>query len=425
MVKLQGADYITLRTLTINSNISSNSNYAYGVQLLNGAEHNRVVQCSITVPEVVTATPANNFSGIVINSAADNITGAGDANCNYNVIDSNTVKGGYHGISIVADGAVFQVKGNEIKNNSIFDFFNSGVYLNGNNGTLVINNDIARPNRAVAGLFYGVQLYNISRNVRVEQNRIHTPFGGTSAYVSSGANGIYMVDAAANAGEENIVANNAIYDFKSGSVIRGIWLGNTTTGSIGSSYNKIIHNTISLDDEAYSGFGATTGIESSASAQNVTIQNNIISMKRVGSTLLTRTGMNIPSTNNTVNHNNVYLAPGGTTYIARWGSSNCATINDWQAVSGDATSVSEDAGFPNAAGGNLLPGNSALQTGAATSVTGVYSDINGLGRNNIPTIGAFEIGGVPLAVQFAAFSGNLHQQGYAHLQWQTASETNN
>lgn len=418
IIKLNGADYVTISNLNIAATGSSTGEYGYGIQLMNGADYNQVRNCSISVHR--TDALISNYAGIVLNSANDAIETQGDANCHNNTIESNTVNGGTHGIAFVANGNTNTVSGNKIINNNIEDFFRAGVYLDGNNGTLVEDNRISRPNRNNIALFYGIQLINPSSNLQINKNRIYNPFGGAGTTVNSGSNGIYCTNLNASSGSQNIIANNAIYNFNwSGSTIRGVWIDNT-------SYTKFINNTVALDEESYSGFAATYGFTVSVNSSNLTIQNNLISIKRGGS-FATKYGMEMGSVNNNIiSNNNLFLTTTGMVYAGKWGNTNCATIANWASTSGDLTSIALDPQFTNAATGNLLPINTGMQSGAAVANTGIAADILSLGRSaGVPTIGAFEIGGVVLPVEMSPLSGKLSAALQAVLTWTTYKEQNN
>lgn len=418
IIKLNGADYVTISNLSITATGSSTAEYGYGIQLMNGADYNQVRNCSISVNR--TDALISNFAGIVLNSVHDAIETQGNANCHYNTIENNTVNGGTHGIAFVANGNANMISGNKIINNNIEDFFRAGIYLDGNDGTLVEGNRISRPNRNNAALFYGIQLINPSRNLQVLKNRIYNPFGGANATVNSGSNGIYCTNLNTTADNQNMIANNAIYNFNfSGSIIRGVWIDNT-------SYTKFINNTVALDEESYSGFAGTYGFTVTANSSNLTLQNNLVSIKRGGS-FATKYGIEMGSVNNNViSNNNLFLTSIGMVYTGKWGNTNCATIANWASNSGDLTSIAQDPQFTNAAVGNLLPLNTGLQSGAAVANTGIATDISGLGRNaSTPTIGAFEIGGVVLPVQMSALSVKLSAGNQAQLSWTTYKEENN
>jgi parallel beta-helix repeat protein len=415
VIKLNGADYITINGLNIMAGDTATSVYGYGIQLINDADHNKIQNCNISVPFVYSPSVVTNYAGLVLNSSPTSIVTQGDAGSDDNLIESNTVTGGYHGIALVASGNSAMISGNKILNNAIRDFYNAGIYIDGNMNTTVNANDISRPSRTTGALFYGIQLNNTSYNTIISNNKIHDPFGGTAAYVNSGANGIYFSNVNASAGKENVCFNNIIYNFKAGSIIRGIWIS-------GSPFNQFLHNTLSLDDNEYTGFGATTGFEISSST-DLAIHNNVVSIKRVGSSFITRYGINIsPVTGCALSNNDISIAAGSTYYFGKYGSTNCADVTQWATSTGDNTSTDVEPGFMDPSNGNLKPTNTGLVSGMATNIT---TDILGLGRNPLPTMGAFEINGTPLPVKMSLLKAHLNAKNQPVLSWETYSEQNN
>lgn len=415
VLKLNGADYITINRLNVLAGDTASADYGYGIQLLNDADHNVINNCSVVVPMVYGPFNPADYAGIVINSDPSGIVTQGTTDCDYNEIENCFVKGGYHGIAMVAKGSDAMIYNNRITGNEIVDFYNAGIYLDGNNGAIVKDNNISRPARTTGALFYGIQLNNTSYNTVVSGNKIHDPFGGSATYVSSGANGIYFSNVNATEGQENHCFNNLIYNIKAGSVVRGIWISN-------SPYNKFSFNTLSLDDAAFTGFAATTGFEITSS-NNLTIQNNIVSMKRVGSSFITRYGINAASVNGSmIRNNDVYIAPGSTLYFGRYGSQNCTDLAQWTSNSGDNTSIDDDPAFTDPLMEDFTPTNSALASGIASDIT---TDISGLARNTVPTMGAFEINGVELPVRMSTLSGKVLRNLEANLFWTTYSEQAN
>lgn len=426
VIKLNGANYITLNNLNITAQGDGASQYGYGIHLINNADNNIVNRCNIEVSSTASsASVVNNYVGILVNSSNETLETEGNAQCDNNTFSNNTVSGGYHGIALVANGTTHTISNNKITDNKIVDFFRAGIYLNGNDSTLVKGNDISRPNRSTGALFYGIQLQNSSVNTLITANRIHDPFAGSSTpnSVSSGANGIVLINAAAASGRENTFSNNLVYGLNCGSIVRGIWLSS-------SSYNKFINNTVSIDDTGFSGFAGTTGFEITGST-DLTIINNIVDIGRNAS-FVDRYAINIASTlRSDIGNNNFTINPGSgpsgpTGKIGRVGSTNCIDISAWATASGDATSISVSPDFTDISTGDFTPTNDLLQAGTTTTTTGVTTDILGLGRSTTaPTIGAYEIDGTVLPVFWSALEATRTNEGFNKLDWTTFKEINN
>jgi hypothetical protein len=411
VIKLNGASYINIKNINIAAGTTATSTYGYGIQLMNNSDNNTISNCNIVVPGSYAATTAS-YAGIVINSDPQAILTEGNADCDHNVIDNNVISGGNNGISLVANGSVNMIHDNVITNNRILDFFNTGIYLDGNVNTLVDGNDISRPTRSIEGLFYGIQLNKTSYNTIISKNKIHDPFGGSSNQINSGANGIYFTNVTATEGRENRCFNNIIYNIKAGSIVRGVWLNS-------SPFSIFQNNTISFDDADFTGFAGTAGFETYTSP-NLTIQNNIVTMKRTGGT---RTGLNITvTTGSIITNNDVYATSGSTFVYGVYGSTSCTTLTQWAATSGDNSSQNEDPQYTDMTNGNLKPNNQNLASGTPTDVT---TDILGLGRNSTPTLGAFEMNGNVLPIEMSLLSAQLNANNEPVLIWKTFTEAGN
>lgn len=395
--KLNGADYITINNFVINTGTGT---YGYGVQLLNDADYNTISNCSISTN--LTSTSAANYAGIVINASASptNIgTSTGSSLCDNNTIISDTTSGGYCGIAIIANGATSDVSGNKIQNCLVQDFYEFGIILEGNNGTLVEGNDLSRPTRATVTNFRGIALspasaatagLHQSLNCIIRNNRIHDPF--TSATSStSGAFGFYSYEADATVGNENIFANNIIYNFTGGtgaSNRNGIL-------NVGTSNIKYYHNTIVLDDASYSGTGGIrgfyqqSGVTGSTTASGIDIRNNIfyISQGGTGARQMLYFELN-PSSTFICNNNDYYFGvPGDIGYM---NATTATTLAAWQTLSGgDNNSKTIDPFFTNGSSGNFSP-LEVLIDNMGTPL-GISTDINGNARSSsTPDVGAYE-----------------------------------
>jgi hypothetical protein len=126
-----------------------------------------------------------------------------------------------------------------------------------------------------------------------------------------------------------------------------------------------------------------------------------------------------------LSNNNVFYvnATGSTVGVGSFGTTNAATLADWQAVNGaayDQQSVYADPVF--AGGDNYTPTIPAVNnTGVGVGVT---TDINGTTRSaTTPDAGAYEWS-APLPVTLLSFTGT-ESDHYNQLAWITANEINN
>lgn len=418
VLKLDGADYVTINNLVINSPGTTTSHYGYGVQLLNDADNNTISNCTITAN---TSLASTNFAGIMINSSATGVvTTTGNSGCDDNLLTGNTIIGGNVGIGIIANGSTSQVLNNSVINNLVKDFYSHGIYLNGGVNTLIELNDISKPNRSgTTTTFYGINLVGNSNNTIISKNRIHEPFRAATTSTSD-AYGIRLNNANAVAGSETVISNNIVYDFMNNGDHYGIQIN-------GGDNVKIYHNTVSLEDgttTCTSCFTRAIFIES-ATTVGVDIRNNILSIGRGGSG--DKQSMFLAPANVsafTIDNNVHYINPSvtGTSEVARMGGTSYITLANWQTTGKDLSSSSDDPQFLDAASGDFTPQQTTINnTGAPVGIT---TDILNMSRSAAnPDPGAYEFGG-PLPVTFLTFRGEV-LGSINKLTWSTATETNN
>ena len=379
VIKLNGTDYVTFDNLVIDGSAGT---YGFGVQLINNADFNAIKNCTVNVN---TSTTSANFAGIVISASATSATGTGATLCDGNVIDNNTVNGGYYGITAVGSTTSF-VNNNVITRNKVRDFYFYGVYLYGNVNALVEENDISRPVRTATSTFYGIYVTSYAQSVKVSKNRIHNPFDGSLTSTST-FYGIYFTGAGGLAGSENLVSNNAIYNINGEGAEYGLYLSSSDN-------TRYYHNTVSLDNESSTTTSTSYAFYLSTASAGFNIRNNIFAVTRGGTGnkfgiyLSTVTGVTFTS-----NYNDFYIS-GANAFVGFY-SANQVTLANWQTASSqDANSLSVNPLFTNAALGNLSPTNAALDD-KGTPV-GITTDILGAPRSAVtPDIGAWEFAVLP------------------------------
>ncbi|MCE3281871.1 MAG: Muc19 precursor [Chitinophagaceae bacterium] len=392
VIELDGTDHLTIDSLNITSGGTTTTEYGYGIRLLNNADSNTIRDCNITLNSSSTST---NYAGIVVHSAnSTSVTTNGNSECDNNIIDRNIITGGYYGVAIVADGGNdYVVSNNRVTRNMIRDFYSYGIYANGGNGTVIDSNDISRPTRSTVSTFYGIYLTEQNQATRVTKNRIHNSFDGNNASTSA-SYGVYVTGSDANAGSENLVANNMIYAFNNAGTQYGFY--NSSSDSILYYYNSILLDAGTATSTTY----LTRGFYQTGVASGIAIVNNIFMIARQAPGQIQGLYFNTASTDFESDHNDIYISTtsGSVNAVAYRDGNNYTSLADWQASSGnpDLNSTSADPLFFSPTDLHISAGSPVEHHGKELAAVPV--DIDGQPRDvGLTDIGADELISPPCA----------------------------
>ncbi|HEX5652831.1 MAG TPA: LamG-like jellyroll fold domain-containing protein, partial [Chitinophagaceae bacterium] len=374
--KLNGTDHFIFDSLTVVPQGSATTEYGIGFHLTNNADSNIIRNSTITLSNSTTST---NFAGIA-SSAGITPTTTGSNVSDFNIIDNNTITGGYYGITMV--GSTSEAVGNnQITRNKIRDFYFYGIYLSGNFNTLVEANDLSRPVRTNGTTCYNVYMTSLNTGVKVSKNRIHNPFDGNPTSTSTFA-GVYVTGVDALGGLENVVSNNAIYNVNG----NGIQYGMYNAGSDNIFY---YHNTVNLDDLTATTTSDCYGFYQTTAASGIDLKNNLISITRGGPGDKYCLFFNTATSVITSNYNNLYR--NALNAYTGYNGSNQASLLNWQtATSQDANSLALNPFFTDPSSGDLAPRSPGLDN-RGTPIALITTDINNQVRSaTTPDIGAWE-----------------------------------
>lgn len=363
-IRFNGASWITLDSL----NIVQSGTTGFGIQISNASHHITIKKCSVTVS---TTSIATAVAGIVVTNG----TFTADGNSTYITIDSNVITGGFANLTMFGSASYTNNFGSRVTNNKFLAAYMAAIYVSNADTMIISGNDISRLGRASWTTGYGIRV-DVSRNIKILQNRIHDMNGVADVY------SIYLSNNVNDVGYETEIINNAIYNTNSTSTLYGIY---SLTGAL--TNVKILHNTIQLN--AASGTGVVRGAFFAAPLTNVQFRNNIISLTGAGTGV--KTGIYATTTSATFSSNNnaIYLSGGGSLNVGYWVAVQ-ATLGAWQTASSqDLNSVVTDPQFVDLPAGNLRI--TVLGVDNFGAALGISTDILGLTRSSTkPDIGAFE-----------------------------------
>lgn len=373
IIRLNGTDYVTVNNLHF---IAAGSGWGWGIQLLNGADHNTFADNTISL--TLQSTNPDGTVGIVFSNSTTSANTAGNTG-NNNLFTRNHIHGGTTGVLV--NGSVNSPGNNRIIDNTITEFFSTAVALQDANNTLVENNRMTRPNRTAVGTFIGVSLSGATQNSTVNKNSMSSTHSGAPIYIATSAYGVYSNMNDAPAGSENIIKNNLFHRPYNIGPVYALYNNN----SDGVYY---YHNTIRIDTNPN---GSVRGFYQTGQATNIKVINNIFHI-RTGGTANVQHGIyfGTPASNIESNNNNIYVPTGHVGYY----STNKTTLADWQAANPgapfDLNSVSVNPLFPKSASAPIAPTNFAMNN-IGQPVPNNGTDRAGVNRDPIaPDPGGYE-----------------------------------
>lgn len=350
-LRFNGASWITFQHLTLKANGTS---YGRVVEFMGANNHIEVLNCFI---KTNTTSTSSNFTCIYSSSSSVSV--------NVNLA-SNRLEGGYYGIYWYGSSST-RTKNLQVYNNTLLDFYRSGIYLYYNDTFNIEANWII--NRPTAQVLYSIYSSNSMGGGKIIRNRI-LAFSNSSFY------GIYLYNNDASVSPSPyLLANNYI-----------TYQGNPSGSAYGiySYYNynlDILYNSVRM-----AGGSTSSGIAyyQDYGGSSMRLMNNIFSNFNGGY------AMYIYSTYmyTQVNNNDYYTTGGNIIY---WDYTHTSFAGYQSYVAGQGFETMSQNLLPPFVSSTNLDLNSTLLSEMASPLVNVTNDIFGHPRGNTPTIGAHEV----------------------------------
>lgn len=350
--------YTTVKDLTF---AAGNASYPNVIHLAGNCAEDSILNCTLTT--------AGGQSGNVINSSGYEIHDL--------AIVGNTISDGDRAISITGLSGS-NAQNLSVSGNSLISQYGRVIFLEYCSAPEITNNTIDTRTYT----YYGRSIYTL---------RCHggaTITGNTilSRYSSFG---IYLEDCDGSFGSENLIANNVVSILGSNDdATHGIYTKS-------SNYVNVYFNTVRISS-GMTNDGANAFINENGA--HLKVKNNIFANFGDGRAYYHEQSDALDESNNNILH-------ASRLYLARWGSSEKATLAEWQSVSGgeDNLSLEMNPGFVSA---EDLHTYSSFIDGAGDNSTGITTDIDGVSRSDPPDIGAYEF-----STLFTPMSGDYFVYG--------------
>lgn len=290
---------------------------------------------------------------------------------------TNYPKHGIHSYNITNQNNIF-------RNNKIYGFSETGIYIESGDNTLIEGNEIYSD----VGVF-GIHCKDLN-TITMNSNKIYDLFGTSNPQSIMGirfnhGTGTNVVANITN----NMIALNTPFPSR----INGISLDGTNSTPI---TVNVYHNTILISGTEDSSF-TTNGI-SQIEISDVNIKNNIIINTRAN------TRVNLPGNglclslqdnagnSNVISDSNILFTSGMNTQIGQWNATRVTTLTDWQNTSGlDMNSISKNVFFVSSTDLHLTGASNGDTDLAVSALPTVMTDFDTDSRNSNTYAGCDEI----------------------------------
>jgi hypothetical protein len=396
VLRLQGADYITIRNLIIRTTSTANG---WGIHFFQGADFNIIDSCEIDL-SVVTSSSSTTNAGIVFSNSLTSPTTSGvngyDNTVRNCLIRGNTTSSGmYYGIVGFPATTGTTPSRNKFINNTIQDFFIYGIYWGNSNRTLWRKNLLRRTTKASVSTTYGFYFTGSSRLDTLDGNMITGMF---NAAPTNGNQffGVYAINYSGTTTEPHTFYNNVIYNNRGIGSQYGFYMLSATNVQF---YN----NTISFDNTAATstsqqiyGYYINTSINTSS---RLDFRNNIINITQGGTGPKYAMYFAGTATSGATINKNGYFSNAANYNAVFHNGTNYPTYASWRSfiATQDQNSNDFNPNFTNFANGDLRP-REAWYSRNADTIPFITSDYTGNARTLPMDIGAYNANPILLDV---------------------------
>ncbi|MBX7204069.1 MAG: right-handed parallel beta-helix repeat-containing protein [Bacteroidia bacterium] len=386
VVRLNGADYVTLEDMTLTA---SNTTYGHVIEFTNGATNDSVYSCILN--GIATTSTSTNYALVYSSGTRDH--GSVVTGCTLNYGSYGVYWSGITSTPYVTSAAITDNTFNGIGYQAIYLYYHSKSYIKGN--TINLHN-------GTATTFYGIYEQNCWNGTRILKNRI---VGSTNS--STNTYGISSYQPTGTSSDSGLVANNVVAINQSSGTVYGLY-------SYLPQWSKVYHNSINITGSATTVYAAYL-YSSSATYSNNTAWNNIFVNRCTGATAYAVYFYNAAQTGYYyANYNNLWSS--GTNLGSNNGT-GYTTLATWYASSGtpDVNSTNKLPGFTSAT--DLHHTTPCINnTGYIGANSFVTDDMDGNARSaTTPDAGAYEFAGTA----YDAAAGNIT----APTGWSASAQT--
>jgi hypothetical protein len=390
IVKLDGADYITFRDMTISSTDPFDNRI---IEITNTATFNEFHNNKLM-------TIAGSNGDEIVHSVSSS------RHDSDNVFNNNWFLNGNMGIWFEGPGAVTPRTGGLTIQNNLFETYRYGVYVEYVKDVTIHNNRMINAASSNGPATQGILCRGCDSTLTISKNEI-TMIDGTNNH------GMELLDCVSSVGNPSTISNNMIVAGGTGTS-RCIYTNATTNKKF--YYNSLLTTGTNTSSSVAFYFNGPFSVTPANNA-NYIVKNNIFKATNGYAIINSVGGINESDYND---YNSSGFVGGGRGSLGEWEISAVNNLTELQtASSDDANSISIDPLFTSVTDLHILVASPVIDQ--ALVLAEITDDIDGDGR--APDIGADEFLGA-LPVSILSFSARAAEKRVV-LNWETATETNN